>query len=427
MIKRLLLSFTLILAVSFAFGQELSKEELKAQKKNKKVLMGIISDAEKVLLDDPAGALNALQPALTGEHSALVANEPYLWYILASAKLGIMQQEQLKMQEGQPCNEAVLYQNCVEIFQDLSRCDELDRTPDAKGRVKPKYTEQIKMILSSNRPNLFNGGVYYYNEEDFAKAYNQFDTFLKSASYPSLAEFGLNEGENANFNKIAAYYSALCGMRIENYEMVLSNIEVAVQDSANAESAYQFKADALLHTGDTVAWLNTLKECSIKYPSNVYFYQSLIQYYDNNNKRDELIAYADEMIASDPNNPLFVYVKGYIAQQSNDQTEAIVWYKKTLEIDPNYENALGNLALCYIQQAQEYSNKQSESKVSREQMKKDKEVLDGYFKQALPLYEKLRSIAPDKTNLWLNGLFQCYYNLNMEDKVKEMEKLMPQE
>ena len=98
-----------------------------------------------------------------------------------------------------------------------------------------------------------------------------------------------------------------------------------------------------------------------------------------------------------------------------------------MEIDPNYENALGNLALCYIQQAQDYSNKQAGAKVTREQMKKDKEILDGYFQQALPLYEKLRSIAPDKTNLWLNGLFQCYYNLNMEDKVKEMEKLMPQE
>lgn len=424
MIKKLLLSVTLILAVSVAFGQQLSKEELKAQKKNKKALIGLISDAEKAILDDPAGALNALQPALTGEHSALVANEPYLWYVLASAKLGVMQQEQLKQQEGQPCNETLMYKYCYEIFQDLSRCDELDKTPDAKGRVKPKYSEQIKKVLYENRNNLFNGGAYFYNEEDFTMAYNQFDTFIKSASYPSLAEFGLAENE---FNNIAAYYSALCGMRLEDYKMVLSNIDIAVKDSANAESAYQFKADAQLHVGDTVAWLNTLKQCSVMYPANVYFYQSLIQYYDNNNKRDELIAYADEMIASDPNNPLFVYVKGYIAQQGEQLEEAIVWYKKTLEIDPNYENALGNLALCYVQQAQAYSNSQSTKKVDREQMKKDKEVLDGFFKQALPLYEKLRSIAPDKTNLWLNGLFQCYYNLNMEDKVKEMEKLLPQE
>ncbi|MBR6648150.1 MAG: hypothetical protein IKL29_02080 [Bacteroidaceae bacterium] len=425
MIKKLLLSLTLILTASFAIGQELTKEQIKERKRQTKALMNLISDAEAQILDNPSGALSMLKPAIDGEHSALVANEPYLWYTVASAKIGVMQQEQLKQQEGQSFNQNLLYKYCYEVFQDLSLCDKLDKTPDAKGRVKPKYSEQIKKILYENRNNLFNGGAYFYNEGEFEMAFNQFDTFIKSATYPSLAEFGLAENE---FNNIAAYYASLCGMRMENYEMVLTHIDIAVKDSANAESAYQFKADAQLNLGDTIAWINTLKECSVKYPTNAYFYQNLIQYYDNNNKRDELIQYADDMIAKDPQNPLFVYVKGYIAQQSNQQDEAIVWYKKTLEIDPNYENAIGNLALCYIQQAQEYSNEQASVKVTdKAKLKKDKEILSGYFKEALPLYEKLRQIAPDKTNLWLNGLYQCYYNLNMETELNEIEKLLPQE
>ena len=423
--KKLLLSLTLLLTVSFAFGQELTKEQIKEQKRQTKALMNLISDAEAQILDNPSGAINMLKPALQGEHAVLVANEPYLWYVLASAKVGVMQQEQLKQQEGQSFNEKVLYSYCYEIFQDLSRCYELDNTPDAKGRVKPKYAEQIKKILYENRNNLFNGGAYFYNEGDFDAAFNQFDTFIQSSTYPSLAEFGLDQND---FNKIAAYYASLCGMRSENYQMVLAHIETAVQDPENAESAYQFKADALYNIGDTVAWLNTLKDCSIKFPTNVYFYQNLIQYYDNNNKREELVQYADEMIAKDPQNPLFVYVKGYIAQQSDNQDEAIIWYKKTLDIDPNYENALGNLALCYVQKAQAYSNEQASIKVTdKAKLKKDKEILDGYFKEALPLYEKLRQIAPERSNLWLNGLYQCYYNLNMEAELNEIEKLLPQD
>ena len=425
MIKKLLLSLTLLLTVSFAFGQELTKEQIKEKKRQTKALMNLISDAEAQILDNPSGALTMLTPALQGEHAHLVANEPYLWYTVAAAKIGVMQQEQVKQQEGQSFNEKVLYTYCYEIFQDLSRCYELDNTPDAKGKVKPKYSEQIKKILYENRNNLFNGGAYFYNEGDFTAAFNQFDTFIKSSAYPCLAEFGLAEND---FNKVAAYYASLCGMRSENYNMVLAHIDTAVLDPENAESAYQFKADALLNIGDTVAWINTLKECSIMFPTNVYFYQNLIQYYDNNNKRDELIQYADEMIAKDPQNPLFVYVKGYIAQQSDNQDEAIVWYKKTLEIDPNYENALGNLALCYIQQAQAYSNEQASVKVTdKAKLKKDKEILDAYFKEALPLYEKLRQIAPERTNIWLNGLYQCYYNLNMEAELNEIEKLLPKE
>lgn len=425
MMKKLLLSLTLVFAVTVAFAQGLSKEELKAQKKQKKALMGVIADAEAAIVDNPQAALNALAPALTGEHKDLVANEPSLWYVVAMSKLGIMNQEMLKLQEKQPADEGLIYRYCYEIFQDLTLCDSLDNLPDEKGRTKPAYTQQIKKVLYENRNSLFNGGAYLYNNEDFKSAYNQFDIFINSASYPCLAEFGLADSE---YNNIAAYYAALCGMRLEDYNMVLSHIDIAVKDSANAESAYQFKAEAQAHIGDSAAWLNTLKECSVKFPANPYFYQSIISYYDSNNKQDELVAFTDEMIASDPQNPLFVYVKGYIAQQAEKTDEAIEWYKKTLAIDPVYENAMANLGMCYIQKMQAYSNSQSSVKVTdKAKLKKDKEVIQGYLKEALPLYEKLREIAPDKQNLWLNGLCQCYYGLNMEDKLSEVEKLLPKD
>lgn len=425
MMKKLLLSLTLMLAVTTVFAQGLSKEELKAQKKQKKALMGVIADAEAAIVENPQAALDALAPALTGEHKALVANEPSLWYVVAMSKLGIMNQELLKSQEGQPANEGLIYKYCYEIFQDLSLCDSLDNLPDEKGRVKPVYTTQIKKVLYENRNTLFNGGAYLYNNEDFKAAYDQFDTFITSATAPCLMEFGLADSE---YNNIAAYYATLCAMRLEDYNMVLNHINIAVKDSANAESAYQFKAEAQAHLGDSVAWLNTLKECSGKFPGNPYFYQSLISYYDSKNKQDELIAFADEMIASDPKNPLFVYVKGYIAQQAEKTDEAIEWYKKTLEIDPVYQNAMANLGMCYIQKMQAYSNSQSSTKVNdKAKLKKDKEIIQGYLREALPIYEQLREIAPDKQNLWLNGLCQCYYGLNMDDKLSEVEKLLPKD
>lgn len=423
--KKLLLSITMMLAVAVAFGQGLTKEELKAQKKQKKALMGVISDAETALLDNPQAALDALAPALEGEHKALVANEAKLWYVVAMAKLGIMNQEMLKNQEGQPYNEGLVYKYCYEIFQDLALCDSLDNLPDEKGRVKPEYSEQIKKVLYENRNSLFNGGAYFYNQGDYKASFNQFDTFISSSKHPRLADFGLADSE---YNNIAAYYATLCGMQAEDYKMALTYIDIAVKDLANAESAYQCKAEAQLQLGDSIAWLNTLKECAVKYPSNGFFYQSLIQYYDANNKHDELIAFADDMIANDPSNPLFVYVKGYLAQQAEKTDEAIEWYKKTLEIDPNYESAMSNLGLCYIQKVQAYNNSQASVKITdKAKLKKDKEIVQGFFREALPYYEQLRVVAPDKTNLWLNGLYQCYYGLEMEEKLAEVEKLLPKD
>ena len=429
MMKKLLLSVTLMLAVAVSFGQALSKEELKNQKRQKKALMGLIADAEKSILNDPAAAINALKPAIEGDHKELVANEAYLWYVLANAKLAIVNQENLKHSENKPYDANKLYRYSYEIFEHLTLCDKLDNTPDAKGKVKPQYSEQIKKILYETRNQLFNGGAHFYNEEDFNLAFNLFDTFISSAEHPRLVEFKLNDNAQlAEINRMAAYYSSLCGMRLEKYDLVLKNIDLAVQDSANAESAYEFKSQALVNLGDTTAWLATLKDCATKYPDNVYFYQSLIQYYDSKNQQDELMKFADDMIAREPSNALFTYVKGYILQQNEKLEEAIEWYKKALEVDPNYESALGNLGLCYLQLAQKFSNSEASMNIKdKAKMNKDKEILNAYYRNALPLYEKLRELAPDKQNLWLNGLAQCYYNLNMDDKLSEIEKLLPQD
>ena len=156
----------------------------------------------------------------------------------------------------------------------------------------------------------------------------------------------------------------------------------------------------------------------------MYYSQSLIFYYDSNNKNEELDKLADELVKTDPSNPMFVYLKGYIAHQKEDLDTAIEWYEKTLEVDPNYENALSNLGRCYLIKAQEYSAAQSSTKVSdKKKIAEDKKVLEGYYNKALPLLEKLRQAAPDKHDLWLMNLINCYYNLQMADKVKELEDL----
>lgn len=425
MLKKLLLSLSFIVAVTAAFAQELSKEELKAMKRQKKALMQMIGDAEKAIPTDPAGALNTLKPAFDSDYKHLVINEPYLWYVSAMSKLGVLNQENVKKSEGQSYDSNKLYTYALDVYNELAKCDSLDNLPDAKGKVKPQYTAQITKTMYEIRPHLFNGGADFYNDEQFRASGEMFSAFVKSAEHPRLAEFNLVAQDIYN---TASFYACMCGIRLEDYKIVMDHIDVAVLDSANAETAYQFKCEAQSALGDTVGWITTLKECSAKYPDNAYFYQSLIQYYDSNNKRDELSSFVDEMIAKDADNAMFVYIKGYIAQQDSLYDDAIGHYNKALEIDPSYQSALTNLALCYLNKAQEYQTTQATTNIKdKAKMKKDKEILDGYYRQALPLYERLRSLVPDKKEVWVFGLYNCYYQLNMEDKLAEIEPLLPKD
>ena len=423
--KKLVLSFAFVLAAAFAFGQELSKEELKQQKRQIKALMGVAEDAEVNLLTNPTAAAEAMK---TVTESPLVNQDPYVWFVSASAKKGVIDEENRKRAEGAPCDEVKLYNYAWGLGYDLENCEKYDNMPDKKGKVKPKYGQFILMSYAQEFAQFYNAGAYFYGNEDYKKAYDLFGMFIVASD--KLYKADMIQKDTVNV-PVAAYNMSLCGMQLKDYEMVLSHVDMAMVSPQIAPTAFRYKTAAYLELGDTVKWLDLCLEGVKKFPSDAYFYQSLIQYYDNRNEGDKLNSLADELIAADPTNPLFVYLKGYIAQSKyerdnnkEDLDVAIEWYKKTLDVDGNYETALANLGRCYLQKAQIYNNEQASTNITdKKKIAKDKEILKGFYTEALPLYEKLRTIAPDRTDYWMNGLMNCYYGLNMEAELKEIEEL----
>ena len=412
--KKLVLSLAIVLFSSFAVAQELTKE----QKKQRKNLMNMVSDAENNTAADPIAAANAMKTAINNE---LVNTDPYVWYVSANAKKTVVDSENYKRNQGENYNEALMFSYVHELGNDLAKLEYYDNQPDKKGRVKPKYFEFAKTTHMQEFAQFYNAGAYYYGNEDYRKAYDLFGMFIHSAD--RLYEMQLIPKDTTNV-PVAAYNMSLCGMQLEDYDMVLSHIDLAMMDPKMAPNAFRYKTVAYLEKGDSAAWLNLCKEGVVKFPSDLYYSQSLIHYYDSRNQSEELDKLADELIANDPSNPLFVYLKGYIAHQKEDVNTAIVWYEKTLEVDPNYVNALSNLGRCYLFKAQEYSIQQSSVKVTdKKKLAEDKKVLEGYYNKALPLLEKLRELAPDRHDLWLTNLTNCYYNLNKADKLKELEQL----
>ena len=423
--KKSVLSFALVLAATFAFGQELTKEELKQQKKEIKALMNVAGDAEANIDRDPEAAVAAIKTATS---NPLVNKNAYVWFVSASAKKGVMDNENRKRAEGAAFDEEKLYNYTYEFGNDIAECDKCDNLPDAKGKVAPKYTEFIKNSYAQQFGQFYNAGAYFYGKEAFDKSYYLFKMFIDAADV--LYKAGMMPKDTVNV-PVAAYNMSLCGMQIKNYDMVLSHVDMALINPDYAPSAFRYKTAAYLELGDTAKWLDLCKEGTVTYPQDAYFHQALIQYYDNKNESEKLNALADDLIASDPKNPLFVYLKGYIAQSKYERDDvkelldvAIEWYNKTLAVDPDYETALANLGRCYLLKAQAYSNEQSSTKITdKKKLAQDKEILDGFYNQALPLYERLRTVAPDKKEYWFNGLMNCYYNLRMNDKVDELEKL----
>ena len=196
-----------------------------------------------------------------------------------------------------------------------------------------------------------------------------------------------------------------------------------------ASSIYRLEASSYLSLGDSVKWIELLKAGVERAPEDQYYYSNLISYYVNNKKNDELMAFADEMVAKNPQ-PIFRYVKGYLYQNMKEYDKAIEEYKIVLEQDPTYASAYHNLGICYSDLAQQVSDASASMNFRSKEFKAAQEKMKEYYRLALPMFEKLRTLDdgtdPERKIAWTSGLYNCYYILNMGTELEEIEKIINQ-
>lgn len=430
--KVFLLVAVAVMSASITFAQTDDKAAAKAAKEAAKALKAEIKAANKVLRE-AQGQLNAVDGSIDQANSLIeaamenkhTASNPDTWYTAGKIQNKYYDKENEKMYLQQPYNQDRFFGSLSKMFDYFIKCDELEQLPNASGKVVVKYRPETSQLLAGLRINLVSGGVTYFNENNNEKAFDLFAQYIDVASAPLLAEYNFVETDTL-INEIA-YYATLAGLKMEDYNKALKYIDLAIKKADVAQKAIEYKALSYLNLGDTVNWLNTLKEGVEKFPATEYFYSNLISYYNNLGNTDELMAFADEMLEKNPL-PIFRFVKGFVYQNMLDYDKAIEEYKIAIEQDPNYTGAYRNLGICYCQLAQNASDKMTNLNIKSKAYKEQKEVVTNYYRLALPLYEKLRLIDdgtdPDVRSAWTNGLYTCYYMLNMGKEFEEIEKII---
>ena len=430
--KVLLLVAAAMMSVTMTFAQDDAKAAAKAAKEAAKALKAEIKAANKVLreaqgqLNSPEGDINKantlIEAALENKHTA---SNPDTWYTAGKIQNVIYDKENEKMFLQQAYDQDKFFGSLSKMFDYYIKCDELEQLPNAAGKVVVKYRPETSELLSRLRINLVSGGVTYFNADNNEKAFELFAKYIDVADEPLLAAYNLMETDSLICE--IAYYATLAGLKLEDYNKALQYVDLAMAKEDVAQKAVEYKAMSYLNLGDTINWLKTLKVGVEKYPEVQYFYSNLISYYNTNGNTEDLMAFADEMLEKNPL-PIFRFVKGFVYQNMSEYEKAIEEYKVAIEQDPNYTGAYRNLGICYCQLAQNASDKMTNLNMKSKAYKEQKEVVTSYYRLALPIYEHLRKIDdgtdPDVRNAWTNGLYTCYYMLNMGKEFEEIEKIV---
>ncbi|NDV59975.1 tetratricopeptide repeat protein [Bacteroides sp. 519] len=402
--KRVLFSMVLVMAACVTFAQS------KDAKEAKKIASGTNPDFAK-----------AEQLINADLQNPEFKNDAANWDVAGFIQKRINEKEMEKAYLRQPYDTLKAYNSVLNMYNYWMKTDELAEVPDEKGKIKNRFRKNNVATMMIERPNLINGGIQYFNENNNAEAFKFFAMYIDAAKHSMFEKENLLK--NDTLVPQIAYYAALAAAKMEDYPKVLKYAPYAVDNKEVGAYAMEFISTAYKAEGDTVQWIKSLQDGIQKYPDYPFFFGHLIDYYSNNNKFDEAMVFADDMLARDPGNTFFLYVKGYLYHNMKDYDKAIEFYKKTIDADPNYAEAYSNIGLVYSQQAQEFADNAT-ADLNDPKYAQDQEKIRELNELARPYYEKTRQLKPDQPDLWLQGLYRIYYNLNMGPEFKEIEELM---
>ena len=402
--KRVLFSMVLLMAVSFAFAQE----------KNVKEAKSIAGEVKP----DFAKAEQLTNEALTNPETK---DNAATWDVAGYIQKRINEKEMENAYLRKPYDTLKVYNSVLNMYNYYVKCDELAQIPNEKGKIKNKYRSANSKTILAERPNLINGGIQYFNLNKNEDALKYFAAYVDAATLPMMEKENLLEKDT--ILPQVAYYATLAADRVGDKDAVMKYAQYALKDKENGQFAMQLLTDAYKAKGDTAKWVEKLQEGIVKFPENQYFFANLVDYYSSSNQNDKAMQFADDMLAKDPNNKLYLYVKAYLYHNMKDYEKAIEFYKKTLDIDPAYAEACSNLGLVYLLQAQEYADK-APADINDPNYATAQAEIKKFYEAAKPYYEKARELKPDQKDLWLQGLYRVYYNLNMGPEFEEIEKMM---
>lgn len=401
--KKMLLMAMMAVAASSAMAQDAVVKEAKKQFKS----------------DDVEVALTTLKPALT---SGETSDKAEAWNLMNDIQFKLYQTEMDKLRNQQPADTVKMYKSLVEAFKAADECDKYDQQPNEKGKVKIRFRKANAQRYMTERVQLFNAGIIFYQRNDMKGAVDAWGVYIDSRN-SSVFE-GIDLGQDLHLAD-ATYNAALLSAQAKDYANAEKYAQLAAQIPGKEEQAAEIllftKKEAAKTHEDSVAYLNMLKKYHADQPENQKYMNMLIDYFahrDNAEMRD----WSAEELKNTPGNKTLWFMHGYTLMQEEKWDEAVADFKKSMEIDPSYVQACFNAGVCLNSKAISMKNDLADKKtggLTNANAEKVKVVL----REALVFMEKSRELDPEQETVkWRYPIYQIYYNLGDKEKAAEFEQ-----
>ena len=408
--KKMMMMAMLTVAASQAFAQD-----------------ALVKEAKKALGSDEFDqAAKILAPALT---SAETTDKAAAWNLqceIMQSKFAAIQTQQVEAQvkkDGAKFDTLGMHRAAVAAMEAALKCDEFDRQPNEKGKVKIRFRQANQQKMQNTRLALINAGLFEYNHKNNENALKNWRLYLDSANDEFFTGVDMTQD---NYRSEIAYYAGLVAYQMKDYVNAEKYAHMAAQDPAKADEANEIllfsKKENLKTPADSAAYVTMVKDLHKQKPEESRYFNLLMDYYTHAGNMKALQEWAEEEIAMNDENKMAWALKGEVQMNDRQWDAAVESYKKAIELDPSFIQCVFNAGVCLSTKAidlkDQLADKQT-GKLTTANANKVKEILA----EAKGFMERAREIDPEQEKVkWLYPLYQIYYNLGDKAKAAELEQ-----
>jgi tetratricopeptide (TPR) repeat protein len=401
--KKVIVSMMLLAAITcgaFAQKANVSKAKSKAQQDNPDFKTA--EEAIKAALQDPT-----------------TKDDAETWYTAGFVFEKKSSKEYANQIINQKFDQDVLGSSLVTAYGYYIKAYDLDQLPNEKGKVKPRFSKDIKNTLKTYYTDgqLIRYGSYLFDQKKYTDVVKAFDVYI---SIPDQKMFAPGELKKDSTYKMVKYYAAIADINANDTIGSIKRLESLKNDNYETKNVYELLYQQYYAIKDTAKYVAVLMEGSNKFPAEPFFIQNIINHYIYSGKTKEALDYLNQAIEKEPTIAQYYYVKGNLLEINNDVPGAKAAFEKALELKANFADAEAGLGRLYYNQAVNMLSVANDIKDATEYNKKVNEATV-VFKQSLPYFEKARQMNPNDQDIKAT-LKKLYYRLQMDKEYQDLDK-----
>ena len=314
---------------------------------------------------------------------------------------------------------------------DLGNYDEMVSNFDSSLAISPQFKKSIEDSKKYYWVQLFNQGVGYFQKGsnskdkdstniDYDKSIEAFQNAIKTEpdsidTYKNLAFVYMTEQKYdeaiAPLQTLLKKEKTLDGFKYlgEIYYDKATKLKAKYETSHDVQDSVQ----AVDYYNKTIT---LLQEGRKYFPGDSDLLLMLSNSYIGANKIEVAMDAFKSGVEQEPNNKFYRYNYGVLLLGAKDFAKASEEFEKAVKIDPEYQNAVYNLAVTYVKWGAELAKENQDKNDSNANTVQDTTYMVKY-RLAVPYLEKSVQMKPDDANTW-ELLGRVYTALGNQDKAK---------